>query len=62
MSEENGFFVLPIVKAYLIETAKLPFLHRDPFDRLLVATAIVENITILSSDDNIHTYNVKCVW
>ena len=62
MTEENGFFVLPITKSYLIEAAKLPFLHRDPFDRLLVATAIVESIAILSSDDNIHKYNVKCVW
>ena len=62
MSEENGFFVLPIAKSYLVASANLPFLHRDPFDRLLVATAIVENLTILSADDNIRKYGIKCVW
>jgi PIN domain nuclease of toxin-antitoxin system len=40
----------------------LPFLHRDPFDRLLVATTIAENMTLLTADPNIHMYAVDWMW
>jgi PIN domain nuclease of toxin-antitoxin system len=40
----------------------LPLLHRDPFDRLLVATAISEQMTFLSADKNIAQYNVSLIW
>ena len=40
----------------------LPFIHRDPFDRILIATAKAENLTILTSDANITRYDVSCVW
>jgi PIN domain nuclease of toxin-antitoxin system len=36
----------------------LPFLHRDPFDRLLIATAIEESMTLLSADESIHKYDM----
>jgi PIN domain nuclease of toxin-antitoxin system len=38
------------------------FIHRDPFDRLLVATAKAECMTILSADENIHQYDVPWIW
>ena len=44
----------------IVET--LPFIHRDPFDRLLVATAKAEGMTILTADVNIHHYGVPFVW
>jgi len=44
----------------IVET--LPFIHRDPFDRLLVATAKAEDMTILTSDENIPKYDVQYVW
>jgi len=44
----------------LIET--LPFVHRDPFDRILIATAMAENLTIITSDETIRKYEVQCVW
>ena len=40
----------------------LPMLHRDPFDRLLVASAISEEMTIITVDDNITRYDVSHVW
>jgi PIN domain nuclease of toxin-antitoxin system len=40
----------------------LPFLHRDPFDRLLVAAAKAEGMTIATADRNIHKYDVPSVW
>jgi PIN domain nuclease of toxin-antitoxin system len=46
-----------------IETVeKLPFIHRDPFDRILIATAITDGMTILTADENIHKYDVSFVW
>ena len=40
----------------------LPFIHRDPFDRILIATAKSESLTILTSDSNIPRYDVSCLW
>jgi PIN domain nuclease of toxin-antitoxin system len=40
----------------------LPFLHRDPFDRLLAATAIAEDMVLLTADPNIHMYAVDWIW
>jgi len=46
-----------------VETVEtLPFHHRDPFDRLLIATAIAEGITILTADENVKKYDVLTAW
>jgi PIN domain nuclease of toxin-antitoxin system len=42
--------------------AALPPLHRDPFDRVLVALAQAQALTLLTSDENIRKYGVKTVW
>ena len=44
----------------IVET--LPFHHRDPFDRLIIATAKAESMAILTSDENIQKYDVSCIW
>ena len=54
--------LLPIESRYLEMVETLPFHHRDPFDRLLAATAMVESMTILTADENIRKYNVPSVW
>ena len=54
--------VLPISIAALVAVSKLPFHHRDPFDRLLIAQAIVENIPIISRDSIFSNYPVKIIW
>ena len=48
--ERNGFEVLSISTAHAAKVATLPFHHRDPFDRLLIAQACVEDIPLLSCD------------
>lgn len=54
---------IPLQTSLLCEAAELPLLHRDPFDRVLVACAISRNLTILTSDRMISTYpGVKVVW
>ena len=59
----NGFELLPISIAHLTEYEKLPFLHRDPFDRLLVCQAIAEALGIITKDVNIRKYKgIHTYW
>jgi len=53
---------LPIRIAHVSKVASLPFHHKDPFDRLLVAQALVENIPIISADKKMDQYSVKREW
>ena len=54
--------VLPITAAHVAALAELPALHRDPFDRLLVAQARTEGLTILTADKAIREYPVPTLW
>jgi PIN domain nuclease of toxin-antitoxin system len=54
--------ILPIETAHLTALESLPLIHRDPFDRLLVATALAEKMTLISADENIRRYDVPLVW
>jgi PIN domain nuclease of toxin-antitoxin system len=60
--EENGFEALPIIFDHILLVSQLEFHHRDPFDRLLIAQAIWENMKIISKDENFHKYQVKMIW
>ena len=60
--EQAGFIVLPITQQYLAAVIDLPFIHRDPFDRLLIATAKTDGLTILTSDEHIPQYDVLSAW
>ena len=62
MIDSNGFLTLPIEREYLSCLSTLPDHHKDPFDRLLVATANADDMTLLTSDVNIHKYSVRYVW
>jgi PIN domain nuclease of toxin-antitoxin system len=50
---------LPITTEHAHRVAKLPALHRDPFDRMLVAQAMIERLTIVSRDTDITRYRVR---
>lgn len=54
--------ILHITVAHLEKHADLPFIHRDPFDRLLVAQAITEGLTIITKDQVLPSYPVKTLW
>lgn len=60
--EINGLDLLPIKIDHLTEVTKQPFHHRDPFDRLLIAQAIVENLSILSIDAAFDDYPIDRLW
>jgi PIN domain nuclease of toxin-antitoxin system len=54
--------VLPLDAAHAYAVYALPMLHRDPFDRMLVAQAQVEGLTLVTNDENIQRYDVKWLW
>ncbi|MBX7269780.1 type II toxin-antitoxin system VapC family toxin [Micromonospora sp. Llam7] len=56
---DMGFRELPVTHAHAIAAGRLPSHHRDPFDRMLVAQAITENLTLASRDVSIALYDVK---
>jgi PIN domain nuclease of toxin-antitoxin system len=60
--EANGFILFPIHKSAVFELEKLPLIHRDPFDRMIIATGISESMHIVTHDENIHQYNVDVIW
>ena len=53
---------LPIEIPHCVEVAKLPFHHRDPFDRMLIAQATVEDMQLLSRDSRLSAYAVERIW
>ena len=53
---DNGYEELPILSAHVVEVGSLPDIHKDPFDRLLVAQATVEGITLLTADATLAEY------
>jgi PIN domain nuclease of toxin-antitoxin system len=57
-----GACLLSIEAAHAYALHGLPPIHRDPFDRLLVAQAIAEDLPLLTSDERIQQYPVRCVW
>ena len=59
---DNGFSVLPIEPRHTERLTTLPHHHKDPFDRLLAATALVEGLTIISADPSFDVYGVARLW
>ena len=53
---------IPVREAHVRELALLPPLHKDPFDRMLIAQARVENMFLVTSDKQIQAYDVRTVW
>jgi PIN domain nuclease of toxin-antitoxin system len=60
--ELNGFVLLPITPAHCATLLGLPFHHRDPFDRLLLAQAKAEGMTLVTDDGQFGAYGVPLLW
>jgi PIN domain nuclease of toxin-antitoxin system len=60
--EREGFQLLPISAEHGIRAGLLPGLHKDAFDRMLIAQAQAENVPILSSDAVFESYGVRRLW
>jgi PIN domain nuclease of toxin-antitoxin system len=58
----NGFEMLEIKFDHIVRVSNLPFHHRDPFDRLLIAQCLVERIPVISVDSVFDAYSVQRLW
>jgi PIN domain nuclease of toxin-antitoxin system len=54
--DENGFHELPVIAAHAVAVAGLPAIHADPFDRMLVAQAMVEPMALVTTDRRLAAY------
>lgn len=59
---KNGFQILPVQLSHALFIENLPIHHKDPFDRLLISQAFVENMTLVSADSNFANYQVNLLW
>lgn len=58
----NGFQVFGLTIDHTARVAVLPLHHRDPFDRMLVAQCLVENLPLLSNDELLDAYGIQRLW
>jgi PIN domain nuclease of toxin-antitoxin system len=57
-----GLRPLPVNQAHALATYDLPLHHRDPFDRLLIAQALTEALTLITSDREMRRYPARILW
>lgn len=60
--EDNQMQLLPIHLSHIYALRDLPAIHRDPFDRLLISQAKLENMVLVTADQKIRQYDVEVVW
>jgi PIN domain nuclease of toxin-antitoxin system len=58
----NGFQALPVQIQHAVHVYKLPMLHADPFDRLLIAQSQIESMPLISGDADIRKYELEVIW
>ena len=59
---QYAMHALPVSLAHALASASLPLHHRDPFDRLLIAQATIEDVPIVTADPEFRRYAIKVVW
>ena len=62
ITDRHGIKLLPIKQKHIKTLETLPLLHRDPFDRILVASAMSESMCLITADTNIPLYDIACLW
>lgn len=60
--QKNGFQILPVKLSHALYLENLPLHHKDPFDRLLISQAIIENMTLVTADPEFSKYQVNLLW
>lgn len=60
--QTNGIEILPVILSHVLSLEQLPLHHKDPFDRLLIAQANIENVVLVSEDTMFANYPVKVLW
>ncbi len=62
MKNRGEVATLPISTTHIANLSNLEFIHRDPFDRLLISRAQMEDFTLVTKDENIPKYPIKTYW
>ena len=57
-----GITILTVARSHILRVETLPHYHRDPFDRMIVAQALEEDLTILTADSDIPKYAARVIW
>jgi PIN domain nuclease of toxin-antitoxin system len=60
--QTNGFLLLPVTLPHVLHLEHLPSHHKDPFDRLLISQAAVENMHLVSGDARFTDYSISLLW
>ncbi len=60
--DQSGLTILPITTTHILSNTTLEFHHRDPFDRLIIAQAKSEGLTVVSKDSVFKDYNIDLIW
>jgi PIN domain nuclease of toxin-antitoxin system len=60
--QKEGFMELAISMQHALRAGSLPAVHKDPFDRMLIAQALVENVPVVSNDKIFDRFSVRRVW
>lgn len=61
-TQQNGLKILPITPVHIYALNTIPFYHKDPFDRLLIVQAKLENMQLVSADGVFKQYEVELFW
>ena len=60
--DDNGFLLLDIATEHIKTSMGLPYHHRDPFDRMLIAQSIAEEMHMMTDDEYVLKYDINPVW
>ena len=60
--QESNYTLLAVSPAHALRAGRLPPEHRDPFDRILAATALHEDFTVCSADKSLDVFGVQRIW
>lgn len=59
---KEGFLPLEITVESMEKIKELPFIHKDPFDRILISQVMLNNLVLITKDEYIPQYDIKTVW
>jgi len=60
--KRNQISIIPIELNHLLVLSTLPLIHRDPFDRIIIAQGMTENLTVISKDSFFKEYDLLIIW
>jgi PIN domain nuclease of toxin-antitoxin system len=59
---KNNIQIFPVRLYHISQYSLLPLIHKDPFDRMIVATAYSDKLTLISKDRQLSAYNIEVIW